>query len=63
VFLSDGCPYCHGEVNVPRAIAQIAGANYKRHPINSIVVGTDICEDFPRKLVEMNGGTYRRILR
>ena len=66
VYLGDGgtgCPSSQTNSG-SKALTNVTGANFKRHQINSICVGTDISQadkTFCQTLARMNGGTYKHV--
>jgi hypothetical protein len=66
IFITDGfttCPGVDEAEYAKRTLGEIAGKNYKRHPINAICVGSQVSEAFPKAMAAMNGGSYKRVPR
>ena len=62
IAFGDGCTHCPGmdaQQHAKQALAEIAATNFKRHQINSILVGNDTnCKYWAKPLADMNGGKY-----
>jgi hypothetical protein len=67
IYLGDGYTHCSGHDTAQYArqtLSQVTAANYKRHSINSVCVGTDqVDENWCKQLASLNGGTYKRVPR
>lgn len=67
IYLGDGgttCPNNDATAYGQQTLSQVTGANFKRHQINSICVGTDLTNNdktFCQTLSRMNGGSYKHI--
>ena len=62
IALGDGCTHCPGmdaQQHAKQSLAEIAATNFKRHQINSILVGNDTsCKYWAKPLADANGGKY-----
>ena len=66
IYLGDGGTTCPGNDSGAysrQTITEVAGANFKKHQINAICVGTQVNESFCKSLANANGGTFRRLTR
>ena len=66
IYLGDGgtsCPSGRGVRGTQETLGQIAGANFKRHQINTICVGppNDVDTQFCQTLARSNGGQYKHV--
>ena len=67
IYLGDGgtgCPSNQANSGAQKALTNVTGANFKRHQINSICVGTDVQDkQFCQNIARMNGGQYKHVPR
>ena len=67
IWLGDGGTQCAGHDRTQygqQTLVLVAAANYKRHAINTICVGSDqVDEKWCQTLASMNNGTYKRVPR
>ncbi len=67
IYLGDGGTSCPGHdpaAYARQTLSEVSNANYKKHQINSICVGSDdVNEDFCKQLAAAHHGTYRRVSR
>ncbi len=66
IYIADGWTDCPGYDPVQcakEALQNVVKWNSKKIPIHVIVTGLEVQEEFPKKLAQLNGGTYRRVTR
>ncbi len=62
IVVSDGLPYCGGQLTASEDLTNITNANYERLPIHTLFLGDDSeGRHFMQNLAAANGGTFAEV--